>query len=104
MIFVVILLFLLWNKFTEDKMQAYVYSVLAWTLYMFGLTEILSVFHQITRLNLWLAWGVFDVLLLAGCVKKHVFAKKEMKRNVNLKMNTVLKNQWISSVSIYRRN
>ena len=81
MVFAVILLFLLWNKFTEDKMQAYVYSVLAWTLYMFGLTEILSVFHQITGLNLWLAWGVFDVLLLAGCVKKHVFAKKEMKRN-----------------------
>lgn len=82
MIFAIVLLFLLWNRFIEDKMQAYVYSVLTWTLYMFGATEMLSVFHQVTGRNLWLAWGAFDVLLFAGCLKRHAFARIITKRNV----------------------
>ncbi len=73
MICAMILSFLLLNKFIKEKVEAYLYAVLLWTLYMFAATEILSIFQSITMISLWLAWAGLDIILFCVCLKNHVF-------------------------------
>lgn len=69
MICAIVLLYLIFNSKASEKTEAYVYAIITWTLFMFGVTEILSVFHAIATVCLWAAWGMLDVILLSICLK-----------------------------------
>ena len=79
MISAIVLLYFVINSRTSAKAEAYVYSIITWTLYMFGTTEILSAFYVLTTGSLWLVWGTLDAVLLAICLKGHMFSQKSVK-------------------------
>lgn len=76
MICAILLLSLIFCSKKTEKVEAYVYAIITWTLLMFGITEILSVFHAITIGSLWLTWGVLDVILFIICLKGHMLKWK----------------------------
>ena len=57
-------------KYVSDSMEAFIYAVSAWTLFLFGMTEILSFFNLLNRISLILGWGIFDFLLLLTIIYK----------------------------------
>ena len=75
MICAIVLLFVIFNHYLKKKADAYVYAVIAWTLFMFGVTEILSVFNALTMGTLWLCWGALDVILLVASIKGRMFKR-----------------------------
>lgn len=79
MICAIVLLYFMFNSKVSEKTEAYVYAIITWTLFMFGVTEILSVFHAITIGCLWAAWGLLDAILLLICLKGRMFKWKFVK-------------------------
>lgn len=79
MICAILLLFLIFYSKKADKVEAYIYAVITWTLLMFGITEIMSVFRAVTMGGLWLAWGIPDVILFIICLQGHMFKCKIIK-------------------------
>lgn len=73
MISAIILLYLLFED--EDKTARYIKAGIAWMAYCFIITEALSLFQGIRMRNLWLCWGIFDVVLLGICVRKYPAAE-----------------------------
>ena len=72
MICAIVLLFLVFNSRASVKVESYVYAIITWTLFMFGITEFLSVFYVLTTIHLWLTWGILDIMLLIICLKGHM--------------------------------
>lgn len=79
MICAIVLLYFVLKSRTAVKAEAYVYSIITWTLFMFGITEILSAFYALTTGSLWLVWGTLDVVLLIICLKKKLLSPKLMR-------------------------
>lgn len=79
MICAIVLLFLIFNSRVSVKVEAYIYAIITWTLFMFGITESLSVFHAITSGCLWAAWGILDAILLLICLKGGMFKRKSIR-------------------------
>lgn len=48
----------------EDYVKRYIVAVNIWMLYCFTFTELLSVFSAVETINLWICWGMLDVVLL----------------------------------------
>lgn len=59
------LIFLFFCNYDENKskLKIYIESLTGWMLYLFGMTEILSVFHGLTKIDLIIAWLFYDVVL-----------------------------------------
>lgn len=69
MIIAFILLFVIYHKLIADRTEAYIHAITTWTLLLFIMTEILSVFHGISFLSLWTCWILIDVTLFAVILK-----------------------------------
>lgn len=81
MICAMVFLFFIFNSRVSVRTQAYIYAIVAWTLFMFGITEILSFFHLLTTGGLWLTWGILDIILFMICLKGHMFKCYRIKVN-----------------------
>ena len=57
MLLAILFLFVIISINIKDKMESYIYACTFWTVFMFVMVEILSVFNAITTLSLWLVWG-----------------------------------------------
>lgn len=79
MICAMLLLFLIFYSRKTEKVEAYIYAIIIWTLLLFGITEILSVFRAVAIGSLWLAWGILDSILFIICLKGHMFKCKIIK-------------------------
>lgn len=55
-------MYILQNK--KDSIERYIYALTLWTTICYFTTQILSKFQAITPKNLWLTWGIIDVLLI----------------------------------------
>lgn len=55
---------------SEERTEKYINAVVVWTLFVFVMTEILSLFRIITTLNLWICWLALDLLLLIVNTRK----------------------------------
>lgn len=55
----------------ENTVERYINSVIVWTIFCYTITEILSVFHAVNTVSLWLCWGGIDVVLLSFCFVKY---------------------------------
>lgn len=57
-----VILFYLLSRI-EDKMERYINAVVMWTLYCFIVTEVLSLFHAVGVIPLWICWIGLDIVL-----------------------------------------
>lgn len=80
MILSIALLFAIFQRKISDKFEAYLFAVITWVLYCFGITEILSLMKQINRTSLIIMWGGLLICLMILFLKN--VDKKEMKTNL----------------------
>ena len=83
MILALLLLFFITSNKLKDKIESYIYAFVLWTVFMFAMVEILSVFSAITTLSLWMAWGCFDIFLIfiaAICMKINIIDFIDLKK------------------------
>lgn len=71
MICALILLFLIFSKaYVEEPVKAVIYSATLWTLYLYAVTEILSIFSSVRFIPLLITWLLFDIVLLVFLILK----------------------------------
>ena len=74
----------------EDRLKIYIKSLTGWMVYAFLLTEGLSLFHGITRINLIIAWLVYDLVLFFLIIRRG--QKRFLFRNIGLSKELFAKN------------
>ena len=74
----------------EDRLKIYIKSLTGWMVYAFLLTEGLSLFHGITRINLIIAWLVYDLVLFFLIIRRGQI--RFLFRNIGLSKELFTKN------------
>ena len=89
MIIALTLIVIVLYRKNADKAELYLKCAVLWTLYCFIITELLSVANQLTRRNLFVTWGILDVILLLIIAARY---KKYVKSENAVKLKDWLKN------------
>ena len=93
MICALILLYLVIKRITKrESTGCVIYAVTIWTLYIYAVTEILSVFHSVCFITLFFAWLILDVILMICLTRIHIHTENpnEIVINKNGILRTII--------------